>query len=366
MNPVGKFITNVLVGANLATVAAMLVSGYSDHLHPEQFSLLAVSGIVFPFLVVVNLAFVVIWVFVGWRKLWIPVVGLTLAYVPIRIYFPLNPQTEPPDDAIKVLSYNVLGFSGNHIYDNGTDTICSYLEQQQADIVCLQEDQEGRYVTRKRMEELFAHNQVVSIESEKSKGKCSVGVHSRFPILHHETIDSASSTGSGGAAAFWLKNGADTIAVIVCHLESFHFDEGDRERYKQMLKGEMGRDSVKNETHFIVSKLRKTQKEHAPQAEAIADYISKLPPHYPVIVCGDLNDTPISYARRTIATGLTDCFVEAGRGLGLSYNQKGFNFRIDHVMCSAHFKPVRCQIDSKMDASDHYPVLTWLKMVDNH
>jgi endonuclease/exonuclease/phosphatase (EEP) superfamily protein YafD len=82
-------------------------------------------------------------------------------------------------------------------------------------------------------------------------------------------------------------------------------------------------------------------------------------------VCGDFNDTPISYARRTIAQGLTDCFQTTGRGLGLSYNQKGFYFRIDHVLCSPDLQPFNCQVDDEMDASDHYPVVCYLKMREN-
>ena len=64
-----------------------------------------------------------------------------------------------------------------------------------------------------------------------------------------------------------------------------------------------------------------------------------------------------------IAKGLTDCFAETGRGLGLAYNRKGFYFRIDHILCSDHFTPYNCQVDDKIDASDHYPILCWLKLV---
>jgi hypothetical protein len=80
---------------------------------------------------------------------------------------------------------------------------------------------------------------------------------------------------------------------------------------------------------------------------------------------GDFNDNPISYSRYRIAQVLQDCFTETGRGFGLSYNQKGFFVRIDHILVSDHFEPFNCQIDSKMDASDHYPIICTLKMDDN-
>jgi exonuclease III len=59
---------------------------------------------------------------------------------------------------------------------------------------------------------------------------------------------------------------------------------------------------------------------------------------------------------------LTDSYVATGRGVGLSYNQKGFFFRIDHLFCSSDIQPFNCKIDDKMDASDHYPLICWLKI----
>ena len=131
-----------------------------------------------------------------------------------------------------------------------------------------------------------------------------------------------------------------------------------------MLKGKMERDTVKTESMLLVNKLGGSAAKRAPQAEAVHRYVQEHS-QYPIIVCGDFNDNPISYSRRTIAEGLQDCFVETGRGIGLSYNQKGFWVRIDHILCSKHFTPQNCEIDDKMDASDHYPIISWLKMGDN-
>ena len=83
-----------------------------------------------------------------------------------------------------------------------------------------------------------------------------------------------------------------------------------------------------------------------------------------IVAMGDFNDTPISYTRHALAQRLTDCFKQSGRGIGLSYNQKGFWVRIDHILCSSHFTPYNCEIDSKIDFSDHYPVVCSLKMKD--
>jgi len=131
-----------------------------------------------------------------------------------------------------------------------------------------------------------------------------------------------------------------------------------------MLKGKMERDTVREESALLFGKLASSAAKRAPQADAVHEYIESHR-QYPIIVCGDFNESPISYSRRTIALGLHDCFEESGKGIGLSYNQKGFFVRIDHVLCSDHFEPQKCEIDSEMDASDHYPMLCWVKMKRN-
>ena len=127
---------------------------------------------------------------------------------------------------------------------------------------------------------------------------------------------------------------------------------------------EWKRSGGRSKSCLIASIMRWLAAKRAPQAEAVNEYIESHR-QYPIIVCGDFNDSPISYSRRTIAQGLHDCFEETGKGIGLSYNQKGFFVRIDHILCSDHFEPQKCEIDSEMDASDHYPMLCWVKMRGN-
>ena len=187
-----------------------------------------------------------------------------------------------------------------------------------------------------------------------------MGIHTRFPIIRRERIPYESR--ANGSVAWYLQVGKDTVLVINNHLETTHLSKEERTRYKEMLKGKMQRDTARQESKLLLTKLGQANALRAVGAEAVHKYI-EAHRQYPTIVCGDFNDNPISYSRHVIAKGLTDCFAETGRGLGLSYNRKGFYFRIDHILCSDHFTPYNCQVDDKIDASDHYPILCWLKLV---
>ena len=178
------FMLNVAAGANIAVIVLMLLSGYSDHVAPSSFPHLSWLGLAFPAFLLLNLLFVFFWILVRW--LWIPIVGYALAYVPITIYLPLNAQQDLPDGTIKVLSFNVACYSGNGVYHEheGFDSVYSYLARQQADIVCLQEDNDTwRRFVMHRYGKIYPYNDTtVFCKDQAFNG---VGIHTRFPILRN-------------------------------------------------------------------------------------------------------------------------------------------------------------------------------------
>ena len=360
MKKLKKIVARVFSAFSILVAVLMVLVGFSDRLDPTSYPVLACAGMLFPFFVILNVGVLVFWLLVGWRRAIIPIAGLVVCYQPIRTYFPLHFDSEVPEGALKVMSYNVCGYAHKN-YDQPMDTIMAYLRDQHPDIVCLQEDFRHKPDPVGRLKEIFTYNDTVHVQKKRDNELNAMGIHSRFPIVKKERIVFESSANC--SAAFFLLVDGDTVLVINNHLESFHLSPEDKQHYKDMLKGQMERDSANVETRFLIDKLSKAQATRAPQARAVHDYIERHR-HLPIIVCGDFNDTPISYARHTIANGLTDGFVESGCGLGLSYNQKGFNFRIDHIMCSYHFIPCHCVVDDKMGASDHYPVICWLKKVE--
>ena len=360
-----KWTIQMVTGANVATIGIMLLVGYSDHIHPAQHPLLSTVGMTFPFFIVVNMLFLFFWILFKWTRLWIPVVGFLLAYVPITIYLPLNPSAKPADSTLKVVSYNVCTYGGNHKYDNAVEVIMEYLADEKPDIVCVQEDTDNRH---RRLFDAYrriglTYNDTAAIESNSRSRNC-IGIHTRYPIVRRERIDYPSATGNG-SMAWWLDRGGDTLIVVNNHFESCHLTQTDRHQYKQILKGEMARDSVRSESKMLIVKLAEANAKRSVQIDRVCQFVKEHPEHS-VIVCGDFNDNPISYSRYAMAKQLTDCYVTVGNGIGLSYNQKGFNFRIDHLFCSKDIEPLECRIDSKMDASDHYPVVCRLKIADNH
>lgn len=360
MKIVKSIIFHILVGASAALAALMVFVSYSDHFHPLDHPVLACLGMVMPFFLVANLISLFVLLMVRWRWAFIPIVAFLVCIPAIRVYLPLHFPSEAPPGSIKIISFNVGGYAFNKPNPNPLDTIVKYLIRQNADIVCLQEDKSTKYNTTEPFDTLYPYNDTVHVNSPTNPLINAVGIHSRYPIVKKERISYESRT--NGSVAFFLLIDGDTVIVVNNHLESTHMNDTDRQHYTDIINGDMNSDEARAETRHLIDKLGVAMIKRAPQAEAVHQYIEQHR-SYPIIVCGDFNDTPISYSRRTVAQGLTDCFVETGNGPGISYNVRGFYFRIDYMMCSEHFEPYSCHVDTDIDASDHYPVVGWLQRV---
>lgn len=109
----------------------------------------------------------------------------------------------------------------------------------------------------------------------------------------------------------------------------------------------------------LIRKLADASAVRAVQTKQITEEIRENKNPY-MIVCGDFNDSPISYTHKTLTKELKDAFVESGNGLGISYNQNKFYFRIDHILISPNLKSYRCTVDRSIKESDHYPIWCYI------
>jgi endonuclease/exonuclease/phosphatase family metal-dependent hydrolase len=97
----------------------------------------------------------------------------------------------------------------------------------------------------------------------------------------------------------------------------------------------------------------------AEQAIVVKEHINSSP--YPVIVCGDFNDTPISYSYRKIRKGLKDAFVESGSGAGFTYKGKYPPNRIDYILFDDRLSSSG-YISDRVKYSDHYPITAYFRI----
>jgi endonuclease/exonuclease/phosphatase (EEP) superfamily protein YafD len=101
-------------------------------------------------------------------------------------------------------------------------------------------------------------------------------------------------------------------------------------------------------------KLKTAYIKRAEQAKKVTHHRKSSP--YPVIVCGDFNDTPVSFAYHKMSTGLKDAFLQKGKGRGNTYLGR-FSLRIDYILYSNGIEALEFdKIEAEL--SDHYPILS--------
>lgn len=356
MRHLGRLVILLILAVNLVFTGLLLATAYSPYLQPTEHPVLSCLGLAFPIFLLIDIAFLLFWVIIQQYKcLLLPLAGLLLCLPQTRTYLPLNFHTDRlPEPNLKLLSYNIMGF-GDSSPGERQNPVLTYLQESGADIICLQEystSKTPKHPTQKTIDKLLADYPYRRIDTMGSLHSNKLACYSKLPILSARPLEYA-STGNG-TMLYELAWDDDTLLLINNHLESNKLTKEDKVVYEDMLR-DPEKEKVESGMRQLVKKLAEAAALRAPQADSIAQAVSRSPHRY-IIVCGDFNDSPISYAHRVIGQQLDDAFTESGRGLGISYHQNKFYFRIDHILTSRSLEAFNCTVDRSIDASDHYPI----------
>lgn len=356
-----KYTSKAVFILNIIAVLVMLAVGNTDRLHPTHHAFLSILGMGFGPVLLVNIAFWVFWVFVKIKNVWLPVLGMLLCYVPIRAYTPFNLAQEKPADAIKVLSYNVYLYNSWDTETGGFHPIVDYIVSSKADIVCLQEATEGTPYYDEIWKTFRQHYKYTNRKVKKRPGEDHIVLLSKFPILWSEEIEYNSKFNMSVAYMLDIR-GVKTL-VVNNHFESYGLSAEDKDDFKTLVKGDVIEKQATTKSKSLLRKVSRTAARRSPQVDAVARYVQKyLDKGVPVILCGDFNDNPISYAHHAISKILDDSYVAAGNGPGFSYHRSGMYFRIDHIFTSSDFHTYQAAVDNSISSSDHYPIYAWVAL----
>lgn len=356
-----KIAKKTLATLNVLVIIGMMLTGFADILDPRTWGFLAIAGYAFPFFAFLNVVFIVVWMIVSKRYILLPFAGFILCYSPVMKFCPLNIGQEAPIGCLKVMTFNTwqFGYSEYEATDEeraqARRDVLNYIADADCDIVCLQESGISSW-----MEQEFDSIVKPVMPYRSSSEWCgnSILLLSKYPIVRHEKIK-YESKGNLSVAFFLNVNGKELI-VVNNHLESNHFSTEEKEHFGDVVKGGAKNGGIKGESKFVARKLVNAAKIRAAQADAVATFVS-LHKGRSIILCGDFNDIPLSYAHRTIAKDLTDCYISTAKGPGFSYHRNGMYVRIDNMMCSNDMTPFDCHVDKSCSRSDHFPIVGWIK-----
>ena len=345
-----KLLNITLLTINVVVAVAMLVPACSLHLPPSECTFLSYFGLFFLPLLLLNVCFALFWVINLKYYALLPIAALLLAHGDIKASFSVFNSKQPEASSvggrsIKVLTYNVMLFN---YYDKKTP-ILDYINHSGADIVCLQEfgwHRNGKdFLSKEKVISSLTNYPYYHINIALDKDNVTYGIatFSKFPMVNKQLVDYESFFNSSIYSDITM--GKDTVRVFNNHLESNRLTKQDKEKLSKEMNSEIISQTARKLSVAVAVRAR--------QAGAVAAEIARSP--HAVIVCGDFNDTPVSYVYKTIRGGLQDTFIGSGKGMGLTYSDGLYRFRIDYIFLNERFTYYGYEIDN-VKYSDHYPV----------
>lgn len=339
----------ILLIFNAIAVIALLMGYLALYFPPDKIWFIAIAGLIYPWLLALNIIFCITWILTKPRFALLSLIPILAGWNIMNRFIQFDgKQTDQLD--IKVVSYNVRHFTGTGKNPSRelAEMIKGFLNQKQPDIICLQE-------VKLRTNRIFnleaTRNEFQSIKHyqyARTGSNAGSVTMSRFPIVKMQEIRFENS--GNIAIATDVVAGKDTIRIFNVHLQSYRIDP---DKYRIIDDPGLTNEQDLREAKELRSKYKRAVKMRAIQARLIRQKIKESP--YPVIVCGDFNDTPSSYAYQTVRGRLKDSFVCSGEGIGQTYIGKLPSFRIDYILHSKSFRSYNFKTYN-VPYSDHRPV----------
>ncbi len=321
---------------NINIIAALgLISCYLlPYLNPSKFPILSLLTLTTPVWIVINLFFLVFWLFKSPKKITLSLIVFLLSTpLILRQFQPKSEVFQTSSKGIELMTYNVRLFNLYSWESDGNtdDNMYQFIQDKNPDLLVLQEFYDDPKVI------INYPNHFKKI----TKGKHGIGqiIYSKYPIIHSGSLNFSNSTNN--AIFIDVLINKDTLRVYNLHLESFRLNPKslnfDEKSSKSLLK-----------------RFRRSFQMQAKQTEEILKHSKDL--KHPYIIAGDFNNTPYSFIYQKFSNTTTDAFLAVGSGFGKTYDFI-VPMRIDYVLAHPSVKFTGYK-EFKEEYSDHYPILT--------
>ncbi|MCH8332214.1 MAG: endonuclease/exonuclease/phosphatase family protein [Bacteroidetes bacterium] len=345
-----RFIHRIVLLINVLFAFALLLANLAPYLDPQNFWPVAFAGLAYPPLLLLNLLFMLYWFIIKRGYWWLSLTIVLLGWYQIMNFVALGDEVKGKD--LRVMTFNARGMDAYNTKGRlaTRDSIISMIREADPDILCLQE---------------FCYTDTGDFQNVDAIKKLGL-VHFFFykNVRHHNhiwgmAIFSNKKLVNTGVIEFegTRKNGcmyADVevnkkkLRIYNIHLQSVGFEKGDYDYLDNI------QDSDFTPLRKILSKIKNAFAKRSQQAKLVAEHIARSP--IPVVLAGDLNDSPHSFTYSILRDGRKDGFLEAGIGISGTHVGPYPFLRIDYVLHDDELRAGKVQT-IRRKFSDHYPVV---------
>ncbi len=351
----------VLFVVTILSALLLLAGLLAKVVNPRATTLFVLPGLFYQIIYLFNMGCALWWA-IRWKKWFlISAFMLLVGGGSMGLFYRSDISTKAPvvnreRGDVVVATYNAKAFGvmeGESGLGAEIDSVTTWINSKGAHIVCLQEShfsERSSFDAFKQGLSRLSYGFFVNSTTSRANSQTGAGfaILSAYPIVRHGISDADSVS----IHAVWadVKIGRDTVRVFNTHLQSTGITKEDSATTlsTNIIEDEEGGEKLLG----IVRKMNHNYRQRASEASHISDQIDGS--MYPVVVCGDFNDTPMSYTYRKMRAGrLRDAFVECGRGVEYTYKGLYNIFRIDYILPDEEFFSVKSYDSYDLGTSDH-------------
>lgn len=357
-----SFFQLALLFFNTIAIIALLLSYCATGIDPQTFWYFTLFGLAYPFILLANIFFVVLWLILKRWYFAYSLVFILIGYQPLTRTFGFRFANESDlvtdSNTLKIMTYNVHNFRNQEgILDTAlSKRFFNLIKSENPDVAGFQE-----FFSRRKGKFDFKDSVLKTLNTKEYLYKradfndyeaTGIALFSKYPIKDSgEVLFDSIAIGNKGIWIDILKN-EKIIRVYCIHLASISFQPEDY-LFINGVKTDINNSKDIVSSKRIVRKLKTAFIRRSKEIKILKKHIENCTTPY--IIMGDFNDTPASYALAQMTKGIKNAFQEKGAGLGITYNGAFPNFQIDYILASSTLNFSTYKIINK-DLSDHYPV----------
>lgn len=359
-----RYILYLIASVNIVLLIALLFGLFAGQLPPSSYGILPFFGLFYPLILITNILFALFWII---KKSWFALIPVVILLFGVNNFFDNfqvslgSDSNEADSGAIKVLTYNVQQFrNGNKVSQPEIQSdILTFINNQKADIICLQEYQTTGhqiYETLKQTRDelntgVYYYESYFNPKYDLLSGMV---IFSKFQAIDKGKLKIEDSR-TFGIYTDLLIDG-DTVRVFNIHLASIKLGKEDLGFVSS--PGKETQEQLKIKSLAIYQKLNRAFLLRERQVSLLMKMLATTP--YPILLCGDFNDTPSSWIYHQLQAKLNDSFVERGSGISITFAGPIPLLRIDYVLHSG-FNTIQ-YTRHRIARSDHFPVSATLQL----
>ncbi len=341
-----SWINKVMFFFNIVLTVLTFAAYILPFLAPKVFPLLSVLTLFLPLMLILNLAYFFYWAIQFKKQIILSGLVLLIGITFINKFYKFSaPEYIEQETDFSIMSYNVRLFNKFQWSDKKTVPveISDFVKENDPSVLCIQEFSNTADFDHSNFKYKF-------IFSKGKKIKSGHAIFSKYQIIDTGSIPFPSSNNITIFAD--IKKGNDTIRIYNMHLESLRITPDVNDINEDINEIDERRSKV------MYRSMSKAFKQQQLQAELIMEHKKNCT--YPIIICGDMNNSAFSYVYRKIKGDLNDSFVEAGDGFGKTYDFNYYPARIDYILADKKFKVKRFETFEDIVDSDHFPIMAVL------